>query len=222
MNKTEAMKKLEEAGIESDVIAALGADDGVQGRIAALEAKIAETEGKASGILADKKKAQEKAAELQSKIDDLEGKDLGEAEKLQRELEREKSKTEAAEKKLSELETKYGQEKRDADLAEIGSGLKWLDSVPSDTRKLIISNELKDIDDLGNKVTVEERLKSVSQKYAGLLAADAPNGAGSKAGDAGSAGGKESPTIEKIKNMSDAEISADPVAVLKMADGIQT
>lgn len=215
MTKAEKKAKLKEAGLEDSVIEEMIAGEDNTAKIAALEAKIAEAEGKAGGILADKKKFQQKVDELQSKLDELEGKGLGEAEKLKLEMSRMQAKLDKAEKDKTDLESSYKTEKRNAELGKIAQKLKFLDSVPDDTRTLLISNELKDLEDLGNTVLVEERLKVVSEKYAGLLAADVPNGAGSRAG-----GNQTKPNrngIDKVMAMSDDDILKDPANALRMA-----
>ncbi len=219
MKKEDAIKKLEEAGLDKAVIDALTADDGSAATIAALEAKLKAEEGKSGGILADKKKAQKQLDDMQAKLDELEHKDLGELERMKIELEREKSKFEKAESERKELEANFAKEKRDSELTRISASMKWLDAVPDDTRQMILANEMQDIEDLGNTVMVEERIKSLSTKYAGMLAAEDVSGAGSKAGPASRGG--DSPSIEKLLATSEADIAADPVKYLKAAEAVK-
>lgn len=214
MTKAEKIEKLKAAGLDDAAIEAMLSGDS-ESEIAALKAQITAAEAKASGINGDKKKYQAKADELQAKLDELEGKDLGEAGKLKLEVERMKSRLDATEKAKADLETNWKAEKRNGELSKVASKLKFLDTVPEDTRFLLVQNELKDIEDFGNTVVVDERLKSVRSKYAGLLASDAPSGAGSKS--SGSASGSLSPTLESLKNTSYAEISKDPAAYLSAA-----
>jgi hypothetical protein len=150
---------------------------------------------------------------LQAKLDELEGKDLGEAGKLKLEMERMKARLDKAEKDKTDLEQTYQTEKRNSELGKIAQRLKFLDTVPDDTRNLIISNELKDLEDLGNTVLVDERLKSVSTKYAGLLAASVPSGAGTKATGQVSEGNR--PNLEAIRAKPLSEIAKDPTAYVK-------
>ena len=212
MDKKEAIEKLKEAGLE-DVITALAGDDNGD-RLAALEAKLQDAEGKASGILGDKKKYQKQVEDLQAKIDELEGKDLGEIEKLQRELERKDSLANKLAEEKAEIEKSWQTDKRNASLGKIAGELKWLDSVPPKTRDMIVSSEFGDVDDLGNEVVVKERLKTLSDTYSGLLASDAPSGAGSRAGDA--------PSGAKTVDMSLKDIAKDPLAyVTAMAEAAE-
>jgi len=213
MTKAEKIAKLKEAGLDDAAIDAIMGGDDSASEIAALKAKLAEAEGKANGILGDKKKQQLRVEELQAKLDELEGKDLGEAGKLKLEMERMKARLEKAEKDRADLETTYQTERRNSELGKIAQRLKFLDTVPEDTRNLIISNELKDLEDLGNTVIVDERLKSVSTKYAGLLAANVPSGTGSKAGQQTNVGNR--PTLDVAKNKPLSEIAKDPVAYVK-------
>ena len=213
MTKAEKIAKLKEAGLDDDAINAIVEGDDSAGEIATLKAKIAEAEGKANGILGDKKKYQAKVDELQAKLDELEGKGLGESEKLKLEVERMKSRLEATEKAKADLENTYKTEKRKAEEAKIAQKLKFLDTVPEDTRQLLVSNELKDLEDLGNTVLVEERLKAVSQKYSGLLAAEVAQGAGTKAGNVTQGGNR--PNLESLKTKPLTEIAKDPKAYVK-------
>ena len=210
MNKTDAIKKLEAAGIDAETIAALTADADESPAIIALKAKLVEAEGKANGILGDKKKHQQKVEELQAKLDELEGKDLGEAGKLKLEMERMKARLEKAEKDKTDLEGTYQTEKRNAELSKLQSRLKFLDTVPEDARGLLIASEFKDLTDLGNTVLVDERLKAVQSKYNGLLAATVPNGAGTKAGQGSQTGNR--PNLDAVKSKSLTEIAKDPKA----------
>jgi hypothetical protein len=215
MTKAEKIAKLKAAGLDDSTIETIIGGESNESEINTLKAKIAEAEGKANGILGDKKKYQQKVEELQNKLDELEGKDLNETGKMKLELERLKSKYEAEAKARADLETTYQTERRNADLGKIAQKLKFLDTVPEDTRHLIVSNELKDLSDLGNEVLVSERLKSVSNKYAGLLAADVPRGAGAKAGQQPTAGNR--PTLDGLKNKALSEIAKDPKAYVREA-----
>lgn len=213
MDREDAIKKLEESGIDADVIKALSGGGSDENEIALLKAKLADAEGKASGILGDKKKYQAKVEEMQARLEELEGKDLGEVEKLQREIERRDSQIKKLAEEREKIETDWKAEQRNAALSKIGSKFKWLDSVPEKTRELIINNEFADIEDLGNEVMVGDRLKNLSESYSGLLASDAPSGAGSKAGSP--SGG--SPSLESLRNKPLSEIASDPESYLKAA-----
>lgn len=213
MTKAEKVAKLKAAGLDDEAIEAIVGGDS-DSEIATLKAKIAEAEGKANGILGDKKKYQQKVDELQAKLDELEGKGLGESEKLKLDMERMKSRLEATEKAKADLETTYKTEKRNSELGKIAQKLKFLDTVPEDARQLLIATELKDLEDLGNTVLVDERLKSVSTKYAGLLAADVPNGAGTKAGQQDTQTGNR-PNLDALKTKPLADIAKDPKAYVK-------
>jgi hypothetical protein len=210
-------KALEDAGVDASVIAELSKDDGTAATIAKLTADLAAANGKSGGILEDKKKFQTQVDELKQQLADLSEKDLGEVERLKLEIQREKSKSEKAEADLTEAKSGYAAEKRNAALSKLGAGTKWLDTVPADTRDMIIKNEFGDIEDLGNQVLVDAKLKSVSEKYAGLIAADVASGGGSKAGGANT-GGTNAPVIDKMAGMSDADILANASSLLAAAN----
>ena len=214
--KAEIKKQLEEAGVSAELIETLSKDDGSAAKIAKLTADLAAANGKSGGILEDKKKFQTQVDELKQQLADLSEKDLGEVERLKLEIQREKSKSEKAEADLTEAKSGYAAEKRNAALSKLGAGTKWLDTVPADTRDMIIKNEFGDIEDLGNQVLVDAKLKSVSEKYAGLIAADVASGGGSKAGGA-NAGGTNAPVIEQMASMSDADIVKNAQTLVKAA-----
>ncbi len=217
MDKQKAIEELKTLGASDDVIKAIvGGDDAdTDSRIAALEAKLEATEGKASGILSDKKKAQQRAEELQARLEELETKDLGEVEKMKLENQRLMSKLEAIEQAKTELEQTYNTEKRDYSLNKIGGQLKWLDSVPENLRKMTLQSEFADLQDLGDDTLVSQRVKSIAEKYSGLLASDAPSGAGARPGERTNIGNR--PNIDQIKNTSLSEIAKNPSAYVQQA-----
>lgn len=215
MTKAEIIAKMKAAGLtEAEIETITGGD--TSSEVAALKAKIAEAEGKASGILGDKKKYQQRVEELTAKLEELEGKDLTEAARLKLDTERMKSRLEAAEKSRADLESTYKTEKRTAELNRIAQKLKFLESVPDDARQLLISNELKDIEDLGDQIKVDDRLKSVSQKYSGLLAANVASGGGTKSNQQINQPGNR-PNLDAVLNKSLAEIAKDPKAYVAAA-----
>ena len=78
-------------------------------------------------------------------------------------------------------------------------------------RKIAIEKSFADIEDLSNEAIVKDRFKTVTESYAGLLASDAPSGAGSKSG--------EGATVTKtdFKNVNLAEVAKDPAAYVRQA-----
>ena len=212
----EVKKQLEDAGVAAEVIAGMIATEAEAAKVAKLTADLEAANGKSGGILEDKKKFQKKVEELEVANRLLAEKDLGDVEKLNIELERMKSKAEKAEADLTEAKGGYAKEKRNAAEGRIGAGMKWLDTVPADVRDMVIRQELGDIEDLGNQVLVDAKIKAVSEKYAGMLAADAPSGGGSKAGTA-TGGGNNAPIIDKMADMSDADIVKNASALVAAA-----
>jgi len=151
---------------------------------------------------------------LQAKLDELEGKDLNESGKAKLELSRIQARLEKAEKEKAELENTWKTEKLNAENAKIVQRLKFLESVPEDARALIVSKEFADIEDRGNTVLMEDRLKLVSQKYAGLLLANVPSGAGTKTGQQTNLQGNR-PSLDQVKNTPLSTIAKDPLAYVK-------
>ena len=209
------IEALKAAGLDDAFIASLAPkDDGTDARLKALEARLEAETGKSNGILGDKKKAQAQAAELQAKIDELESKDLGEVDKLRLDMERLQSKYELEQTQRTELEATYGAEKRNYALSKIGSGLKWMDSVPDSLRSLTIEKEFDGID-LGNEVLVADKMKTINETYAGLLASDVPSGAGSRTGDVSAP--RQGMTSEQVAKPNLNDVAADPLAYVMAA-----
>jgi predicted RNase H-like nuclease (RuvC/YqgF family) len=214
----EQKEALKTAGLDDAFIASLAPkDDGTDARLKALEASLEAATGKANGILSDKKKAQAKAEELQAKIEELEGKDLGEVDKLRLDMERLQSKYELEQSQRTELEATYGAEKRSHALNKIGSGLKWMDGVPDSLRSLTIEKEFDGID-LGNEVLVADKMKTINETYAGLLASDAPSGAGSRAGDVSAP--RQGLTQEQVAKPNLSDVASDPLAYVMAASEV--
>jgi hypothetical protein len=125
------------------------------------------------------------------------------------------SKLEATEKAKAELEGTYNSEKRQYSLNKIGGNIKWLDSVPEKLRNLTLESEFSDINDLGDETLVSQRIKSIAEKYSGLLASDAPKGAGTRAGEQKTVG--NALTLDTIKNFSLSDVAKDPAAYVRQA-----
>ena len=181
---------------------------------ATMQAKIDALEGKSAGILSDKKKEQAAKDAIQAELDELKSKDLGEVEKLKLENERMQSRVDAAEQKALEASESLSSTQRKNALNEISKKFKWMDSVPDNLRDLTLQNEFSDID-LGNEVLVADKVKTINETYAGLLASDAPSGAGSKPGDASNQGQKV--TREQVANPNLGDVSKDPLAYVMAA-----
>jgi predicted RNase H-like nuclease (RuvC/YqgF family) len=213
------IEALKAAGLDEAFIASLSPkDNGTDARLKALEARLEAETGKSNGILSDKKKAQAHAAELQAKIEELEGKDLGEVEKLKLDFERLQSKYDLEQSQRAELEATYGAEKRSNALNKIGAGLEWMDNVPKTLQALTIEKEFADVD-LGNEVLVADKLKSINETYAGMLASNAPSGAGSRPGDASAQ--RNTVTREQVANPDLGKVAADPLAYVLASAGAE-
>jgi len=183
---------------------------------ATMQAKIDALEGKSAGILSDKKKEQASKEALQAELDALKSKDLGEVEKLQLENERMQSRVEAAELKAQEASESLANTQRKNALNDISKQFKWMDNVPENLRTLTLQNEFDGID-LGNEVLVADKVKTINENYAGLLASDVPNGAGSRSGDAPAPQNKATP--EQIANPDLSKVSADPLSYVLASAG---
>ena len=193
---TDAMKALEEK------MAAMQAT---------MQAKIDALEGKSAGILGDKKKEQAAKDALQAEIDELKSKDLGEVDRLKLENERMQSRVEAAEKLASEASETLTSTQRKNALNDISKQFKWMDNVPENLRALTLSNEFDGVD-LGNEVLVADKVKTITSNYAGLLAANVPDGAGQKPGT--HTPNQNTMTADQIAKPDLSKVASDPLAYI--------
>lgn len=181
--------------------------------VATLEKKVADAEGKAAGILEEKKKAQARADEVQAKLDELESKDLGDVEKLQKQLEKETAAKEIAEANASKTAKEFAATQRKNALHTIGSEVKWLDSVPTSMRTSAVEQAFVDVEDLSDKPAVKGVLESFVEGHKGLIQANSgvggAGGAGGAGGGGGGGGGSDKPVGEQSHEERKAALTGD-------------
>lgn len=178
----EALKKLE---VDGGIISAIEALDN-SAEIERLKGELESEQGKGAGILADKKKFKERAEAAESALKDIETAKLPEAERTAKQLQEMQDKLDAEKAERESDRAEYARVKRESELSDIASSIKWADGTPSSTSKLIISNALMDVQDLADKSKVGEILATVKETHKSFIAADAPSGSGSKgSGDVG-------------------------------------
>jgi len=173
------LKKLEGVdGIEASDIEELKALDKPSDDKSLKDAKAT-----AARILEEKKKLQEKAAELEAELEAVKSGGLSEVEKAQKELEKFKKASEKTEAELAQVKAELAGKSRAFKLEKIGSKLSFVDTVPSDMREYAISNAFKDIEDLDDEATVEKVLGDFRETHKGVLASEtAARGSGSVGG----------------------------------------
>jgi len=134
-------------------------------------------------ILEEKKKLQEKAAELEAELEAVKSGGLSEVEKAQKELEKFKKVSEKTEAELAQVKAELAGKSRAYKLERIGSKIAFVDTVPSDMREYAISNAFKDIEDLDDEATVDKVLGDFRETHKGVLASEtAARGSGSIGG----------------------------------------
>lgn len=175
-----------------------------EAKIKELEDKLSAAEGKAAGILADKKKLQEKVSEIESKIEEMSSKDLSAEElskkataKLQDELIAEKEKSKELETKLSNLDKQHK-------LDEIALSYHFSKDLPEGSKGVFIERSFGSIDlDDGKAVKLHKEI--FEKEYAAFLVADVKEGSGesnkSKPGD----NGKGDDDVKRISGTSDVD-----------------
>ena len=134
-------------------------------------------------ILEEKKKLQEKAAELEAELEAVKSGGLSEVEKAQKELEKFKKASEKSEAELAQVKVELASKSRAYQLEKIGSKIAFVDTVPSDMREYAISNAFKDVEDLDDEATVDKVLGDFRETHKGVLASEtAARGSGSVGG----------------------------------------
>ena len=186
------------------------------------------SEGKAAGILEDKKKAQEQKAASdeaaataeaaleefkKSKMNDKDraGQDLLD---LQKSIKDAQTALVASDAKNKELQTGIDSAARTHKLDEIGSGFTFIEGLPEGAgRKHFIEAAFKDVD-LTDAVAVEAQKILFKSTHEGVLVAKAADGTGRKAplavsGGTGAGDGNKSERDKEIENMSLKERQKD-------------
>lgn len=137
----------------------------------------------AARILEEKKKLQEKAAELEAELEAVKSGGLSEVEKAQKELDKFKKASEKTEAELAQVKAELAGKSRAYKLERIGSKLSFVDTVPSDMREYAVSNAFKDIEDLDDEAAIEKVLGDFRETHKGVLASEtAARGSGSVGG----------------------------------------
>lgn len=173
------LKKLEGVdGIEASDIEELKALDKPSD-----EKSLKDAKATAARILEEKKKLQEKAAELEAELEAVKSGGLSEVEKAQKELDKFKKASEKTEAELAQVKAELAGKSRAYKLERIGSKLSFVDTVPSDMREYAVSNAFKDIEDLDDEAAIEKVLGDFRETHKGVLASEtAARGSGSVGG----------------------------------------
>ena len=185
MELKDILKAAEDGGLDSAVISAIkGLDNTAE--VERLKSELQAEQGKASGILEDKKKYKERAEKAEGDLKKIANDKLPEDEKHQKALEELKQQLESEKAEREKQAQEFAQTQREAKTSDLTSSVKWADGVPHDTAKLIIKNALAGVEDLSDASKVEEALKAVKESHKSLIAADAASGTGSKSSGEGS------------------------------------
>jgi len=142
--------------------------------------ELREAKAAQSRILEEKKKVQEKYAELEIAMDELKNGGLSEVEKSQKEIDKLNASRETLESQLEELKVTSALTDRNYKLEKISSKLKFLDSVPEDMRSYAIKTAFESVEDLSDTEAVTNVLESFTESHKGVLASEtAARGSGS-------------------------------------------
>ncbi len=181
MTIEEIIKAAKEKELDSGIIDAIKALDQTAD-VERLKGELESEQGKAKGILEDKKKFKERAEKAEADLKKIEHDKLPEDEKRTKELNELKEQLESEKAEREKQAQQFAQTQREAKLSDLTGQIKWADGVPHDTAKLIIKTAMTEIEDLSDKSKIEETLKAVKESHKSFIAADAPGGTGGKSG----------------------------------------
>lgn len=203
MKLEEIIKLLKEAGVEAGVITAIKSLDN-SAEVERLTKEVEAERGKSAGILEDKKKYKERAEKAEGEVKKIADEKLPEDERTQKEITELKDKLERQEAERKADADLFARTQREAKVAELTNSIKWAESTPFSTAKLIVSNALTDFDDLSDEAKIGDALKNVVESHKSFIAANAPSGTGGKTdgkGDSGSGGSNESSIADNQKEI---------------------
>ena len=140
MTLKEIKAKLKEAGVDDGVITAVTALDN-SAEVSRLESELKAEQGKAKGILEDKKRYKEERDALKVSLDKIETEKLPDEEKHAKALKELQEKLEKAEQEREEDAKKFAETQREARISDLTGSVKWAASTPQSTAKLIIKKD---------------------------------------------------------------------------------
>lgn len=137
----------------------------------------------AARILEEKKKLQEKTAELEAELEATKTGGLSEVEKAQKELAKAQKAQEALLAELNQTKVESAKAARAYKLEKIGSKISFIDSIPADMRGYAITSAFQEVEDLDDEGVVESVLSSFRETHKGVLASETTaRGSGSTGG----------------------------------------
>ena len=184
MDTEKIIAALEGKEIDGAVITAIKALD-QSGTVTRLEGELLAEQGKAKGILSDKKKYQERAEKtIQEQADSK----LPAEELHLKQLQELKDQLAEGTRKQEEQLSGFNAKNRENAILKINSGIKWdLNKCPAGTAQLLTTNAFAGIDDLTDD-KVSEVVKSLTEQHSHFISAAAPSGSGDKGNGGGGAG----------------------------------
>lgn len=196
----------------SDILKKLEGIDGIEaGDIEELKSlskppddkAVRDAKATAARILEEKKKLQERAAELEAELEATKTGGLSEVEKAQKELAKAQKAQEALLAELNQTKAESAKAARAYKLEKIGSKISFIDSIPSDMRNYAITSAFNDVEDLDDEGAVESVLSAFRETHKGVLASE------TAARGSGSTGGLQSDinrgSVKSPEKMSDSE-----------------
>jgi len=150
-------------------------------QITDLTAKVTAESGKAAAILEDKKKAQAKAEELASKLEEISDASLSGDEKTKKEVEKLNKALVDATAESEGYKAQIASAAKTHKLDQIAAKFRFIKDLPDGTPRLWIENEFGGID-LESEAAIEATGILFKDKYASMIVTAAPDGSGDKDG----------------------------------------
>jgi len=209
MTPDEAMAKLaetEEGKAIAEVLA--GASTGLAAQLAEAKALAQANDEKAGRILAEKKAAAEKLAELETKAAAASTAGQTKDERFQAELTAAQSRADNAMKALDELKGELQAKDRAEKIQTLATDLRFVPNVTASTQKVLVDAAFDGVD-LADQIAVDAvmtKFKDENKPF--LQAADVASGAGSVAGQVAPGANNAEAFQTKIDNMSPEDFKA--------------
>ena len=199
MEIEEIIKALEGKEIGADVVSAVkGLDQ--SGEVERLKQAVTDAEGKASGILADKKRYKEERDAHKTALDKIETDKLPTEEQHAKAMKELQDQLEQSQADRAADAEKTAKTERDSAITDLTGSIQWGKNMPRDSAKLLVKNALTGVDDLSDKTKVGDALKALTDAHKPFIDAEVPAGTGGSGsgGGGGGAGGNEPSSMKGI------------------------
>jgi len=195
MELKDIIKAAKEKELGADTIAGIEALD-QSGEVERLKGELTAEQGKAGGILEDKKRYKAERDAHKATLDKIENDKLPDEEKHTKAIEEMQARLDTEKSEREKQAADYATAQRAATVSDLTGSIKWSEGVPQSTAKLAVQAALAGIDDLSDKTKVDAALKTVAESHKSMISAEAPAGSGDRGGGGGGGGEKTTFTLK--------------------------